>query len=174
MGFARALLENVNKRFPDSGAMVEERCVANLLDPTLKGAHLVAANKLYSTKELIKTRWSHLEEKQEEQEVVGGRPLSATSKLLKETGALVKEKIIGERKLAASLVCFEGLPQLYNSGDPLLRWKEHKNSLPMLATILKEIFAIPASSSNSQQDFSIGTKVIQYAPAPAPAPGSID
>ena len=42
--------------------MVEERCVANLLDPTLKGVHLVAANKFQSTKELVKTRWSHLKE----------------------------------------------------------------------------------------------------------------
>ena len=174
MGFARALLENVNKRFPDCGTTVEERCVANLLDPSLKGVHLIAANKFTSTKELVKTRWSHLEEmrvmqdgqgqgqEQEVQEVGGGRPLSPTSKLLKETGALVEEESIGGRKLAAELLSFEGLPRLSKDGNPLLWWKEHENSLPMLSSIVKEIFAIPASSSKSERVFSIGTKVIQY------------
>ena len=174
MGFGRALLENVNKRFPDCGTMVEERCVANLLDPALKGVHLVAANKFQSTKELVKTRWSHLEEmrvgqdgqeqEQEVQEVVGGRPLSPTSKLLKETGAIVEDESIGGRKLAAELHSFEGLPRLSKAGDPLLWWKEHKNSLPMLASIVKEILAIPASSSKSERVFSIGTKVILLGP----------
>ena len=174
MGFARKLLENVNNRFPDCGTMVEERCVANLLDPTLKGVHLVAANKFQSTKELVKTRWSHLEEmrvgqdgqgqEQEVQEVVGGRPLSPTSKLLKENGAMGVDESIAGRKLSAELVCFEGLPRLSKAGDPLLWWKEHENSLPMLASIVKEILAIPASSSKSERVFSIGTKVILLGP----------
>ena len=172
MGFARKLLKNVNNRFPDCGTMVEERCVANLLDPTLKGVHLVAANKFQSTKELVKTRWSHLEEMRvgqdgqgQEQEVqVQEVPLSPTSKLLRENGAMAVDEAIAGRKLSAELVCFEGLPRLSKAGDPLLWWKEHENSLPMLASIVKEILAIPASSSKSERVFSIGTKVILLGP----------
>ena len=57
-------MENVNKRFPEKGTVVEERCVGNLLDPTLKGVHLQAAGKYDSTMQLIKRRWSELEEQQ--------------------------------------------------------------------------------------------------------------
>ena len=164
-GFARILLENVNKRFPDGGTMVEERCVANLLDPHLKGVHLTAAGKFNNTKELVKTRWSHLEEARvvEVHEADGGTPkppLSPTSKLLKDAGGLVEEEGTGGGRLSVELHRFEALPRLSKEGDPLLWWKIHETSLPMLAKIVKEIFAIPASSSKSERVFSIGTKVI--------------
>jgi hypothetical protein len=60
VGFARALLVNVERRFPDGGTGVEERCVGNMLDPSLKGVHLKAANRYESTKNLVMTRWKHL------------------------------------------------------------------------------------------------------------------
>ena len=114
VGFARVLLENVNKRFPKCGTQVEERCVANLLDPHLKGVHLSPAGKLNSTKALVKTRWSHLEEARvvEEQEVEGVTPrppLSPTSKLLKNAGGLVEEETTGVGRLSVELHRFEAL-----------------------------------------------------------------
>ena len=165
VGFAKVLLENVNKRFPECGTQVEERCVANLLDPHLKGVHLSPAGKLNSTKALVRTRWSHLEEVRvvEEQEVEGVTPrppLSPTSKLLKDAGGLVEEENTGVGRLSVELHRFEALPRLSKEGDPLLWWKIHETSLPMLAKIVREIFAIPASSSKSERVFSIGTKVM--------------
>ena len=88
------------------------------------------------------------------------QPLSPTSKHLNETGALVEEESTDGRKLAAELLSFEGLPRLSKTGDPLLWWRVHETSLPMLASIVKDIFAIPAFSSKSERVFSIGSKVI--------------
>ena len=61
--------------------------------------------------------------------------------------------------LGAELLRFEVLPRLDKDGDRLMWWKIHEASLPMLSMIVKEIFAIPASSSKSERLFSIGTQV---------------
>ena len=73
----------MNKRFPDGGTMVEERCVANMLEPAWKGIHLKAKSKYDVTKQLIKQSWEHLEgEDQREQEQESKAPLSPTPKLV--------------------------------------------------------------------------------------------
>ena len=116
MGLSGVLLDNVKRRFPDCGTLVEERCICNLLDPSLKIVHLIAAKKFTTTKERVKARWSHLPEMQG----VGGgtsqQPLSPTSKLLKETGALVEEESTDGRKLVAELLdskASRGSPRLW-------------------------------------------------------------
>ena len=86
--------------------------------------------------------------------------MSPTSKLLRDAGGVVPgEGCGGEGSLSAELLRFMALPRLSKGGDCLLWWKIHESSLPMLAKIVKEIFAIPASSSKSERVFSIGTKV---------------
>ena len=147
-GFAKVLLENINKRFPGGGTMVEERCVANLLDPVWKGVHLKVKSKFETTKELIKRRWAYLVDKNHgraDQEPSVAVPLSPTTKLLREAGVMPDVGLGGG--LAAELLRFESLPRLEKDGDRLLWWSA---SLPMLAIslfmIVKEIFIIQASS----------------------------
>ena len=148
----------MNKRFPEGGTLVEERCVANMLDPAWKGIHLKAKSKYDVTKQLIKLRWEHLEgEDQREREQESKAPLSPTSKLLREVGGMTQEDLGGG--VGAELLRFEVLPRLDKDGDRLMWWKIHEASLPMLSMIVKEIFAIPASSSKSERLFSIGTQV---------------
>lgn len=138
--------------------MVEERCVANMLDPAWKGIHLKAKSKYDVTKQLIKERWQHLEGvDQREREQGSKAPLSPTSKLLREVGGMTQEDLGGG--VGAELLRFEVLPRLDKDGDRLMWWKIHEASLPMLSMIVKEIFAIPASSSKSERLFSIGTQV---------------
>ena len=138
--------------------MVEERRVANLLDPAWKGIHLQAKSKYDGTKQLMKQRWEHLEGEDQRETVQESKaPLSPTSKLLREAGGMTKEDLGGG--LAAELLRFEALPRLDKDGDRLIWWKIHEASLPMLSMIVKEIFAIPASSSKSERLFSIGTRV---------------
>jgi hypothetical protein len=119
--------------------------------------------------QLIKRRWSEVEQEQVEGGGEGGvdvsnkPPLSPTSKLLRDAGGVVGEEGGGgEGNLAAELLSFVALPRLQKGGDCLLWWKIHEASLPMLAKILKEIFTIPASFSKSERVFSNGSKVCVY------------
>ena len=104
--------------------MVEERCVANLLDPAWKGVHLKVKSKFETTKELIKRRWAYLVDKNHgraDQEPSVAVPLSPTSKLLREAGVMPDVGLGGG--LAAELLRFESLPRLEKDGDCLLWWR---------------------------------------------------
>ena len=85
----------MNERFPGCGTEVEERNVANYLDPWLKGVHLVAQHKFEPTKALIIKRWAHLEGDVVENVQLTNMslPMSPTSKLLMDVGGLVDDPL---------------------------------------------------------------------------------
>ena len=55
--FARSLLSNLEKRFPECGTQIFERRVANFIDPRLKGVHLSKLNLLAKTKDDINEKY---------------------------------------------------------------------------------------------------------------------
>ena len=116
------------------------------------------------TKQMIKDKWAWMErgvgegqggtsQQQKEQE----KHLTATEKILKATGTGAQET--EPSGLESELLRFVALP--WEKGDPdrLQWWKFQEENLPMLASIVKEIFAIPAASSKSKMICSIGTQV---------------
>lgn len=164
IGFAKLLLSNLKKRYPNGGTGVEERAVGNYIDPCWKGIHLNKHLVLLSTKQMIKERWSHLEG-QPIRAIRGeqaGAPLSPNSLLLQEVGGLDEQSNMDSSDmLAKEMVRFEALPRLPIGGDCLTWWKQHAESLPLLSKIAREILCIPAASSKSERVFSIGTQVLE-------------
>ena len=46
-----------------------------------------------------------------------------------------------------------------DKSDLLKWWLHHKKRFPILAEVVREVFAIPASSATSERVFSVGTQV---------------
>lgn len=162
LSFARALQQMLEQRFPNQGMDVEERAMANYLDPRFKGIHLALAARKAATKELIKERFG-----EEEQDIfdndpeIDVAPLSPTSKLLHQNQVVAGHQ--GDSKMDKEMNTFEQMPNQDRNTNPLDFYRINEGSLPLLAKAARTIFAIPASSSKSERAFSKGTRTVSKA-----------
>ena len=159
--FARALLKNLQKRFPDKGADRFERRVANYLDPRFKGIHLSVIGVLEQTKADMNEKFSDEEEREEVETT--SRPsvleVSPTSKLLRQARTRRIDEN-SENKLKSEMIEYETFSLASREGNILWWWKTHSSLLPLLAKIARTILAIPSSSAKSERVFSTGGNMV--------------
>ena len=167
IGFARELLKNLDKRFPNHGLEVFERRAANYLDPHFKGIHLKKFKYLDVTKDEIERSQVNDQDNpfvvSDDNTNNNNAPgpsnedlsLSPTAKLRLEMDAIEPPNVTTS-KIRAEMEVFEKIDIAPKSSDVLKWWKNQERSLPLLSKFAKKILAIPASSSKSERVFSTG------------------
>ena len=161
--FAKALLKNLQKRFPNSGADIFERKVANYLDPRYKGVHLSVIGVLEETKVEINEKYADEDDRSDRVQAASnessGLDLSPTSRLLKQARSRRMEEN-PENKIKSEMIKYESFSLAPREGNILYWWKTHSSLLPLLSRIARTILAIPSSSAKSERVFSTGGNMV--------------
>ena len=167
--FARELKIQVEARFPDKGTDRVERRMANYLSPKFRGAHLDQYDKLESTKQEIEEKIKNYENIPDDIEVAAEQTnadadLSPNSKLIKRRMANMQRARTQfgpmQNKIRKEMDRYENFSIPGKNINILQWWKQHEAVLPLLASLAKRIFAIPASSAKSERVFSTGGNIV--------------
>ena len=167
--FAKELMKNLEKRFPNHGLEVFERRAANYLDPHFKGIHLRKFKYFDTTRDEIERgqvdedddqKASDQENNMEStgrnnNDVAANEEMSPTARLRLELEA-IEPRDAKTSKIRAEMAVFEKIEIAPKSSDVLQWWKNHEKSLPLLSKFAKKVLAIPASSGKSERVFSTG------------------
>ena len=185
VNFAIAVREQLKKdnSFPDYGTKNELTCMANYLNPTLKGCHLKMKNinKFEGTKTKIEQQQNHwkcdsdLEEVDEdivdvpeETSVKKLTPTELLKRQLREEDDKTKSRVnegsgvFGDPETAIKkeMKTYETLMEAKDGTDLLKWWKSHSEQLPLLSYMVRIIFCIPAASSKSERVFSVAGRIV--------------
>ena len=166
--FAKNLRRSLQRRFPDYGLNEKIFGFANFLDSRLKGIHLeqVGAMEKYTeavTKAIAGSGEDGMEDILEvDQSNNNNAPqvkVTPTEKLLRKKfdpiSNVFETKSKGEVAAEKELDLYRSLPICTEKDGVLCWWKDHSEVMPRLATFAKHILAVPASTSSSEQLFSI-------------------
>ena len=167
--FAKELMKNLEKRFPNHGLEVFERRAANYLDPHFKGIHLRKFKYFDTTRDEIERgqvdedddqKASDQENNMEStgrnnNDAAADEEMSPTARLRLELEA-IEPRDAKTSKIRAEMAVFEKIEIAPKSSDVLQWWKNHEKSLPLLSKFAKKVLAIPASSGKSERVFSTG------------------
>ena len=167
--FAKELMKNLEKRFPNHGLEVFERRAANYLDPHFKGIHLRKFKYFDTTRDEIERgqvdedddqKASDQENSMEStgrnnNDAAADEEMSPTARLRLELEA-IEPRDAKTSKIRAEMAVFEKIEIAPKSSDVLQWWKNHEKSLPLLSKFAKKVLAIPASSGKSERVFSTG------------------
>ena len=168
----------VSMRFPEGGTQNMLYNVAHFLDPNLRGLVLKEYFGVYEAtrKEILKMcqKFCEPEPTPTADNVAAAQAVLVRDELVQEepndnlTGIerLKRRKLNNNVRPSASvsraeveLQNFESMEISKSYTNPILFWIEYKGSLAVLAQLVLEVLAIPASSSPSERAFSKGTKV---------------
>jgi hypothetical protein len=165
--FSKVLLGKLKERFPQYGMNRELNCMANYLNPALKGLHLkLIPGKFESTKQLLEEKlveWDTvdgelLSDEEDDNQAVEEVPekISVTEQLRRQMkqkrGRGVQENDMSEFERECQ--SYEMIPETNSKVDQLMWWRDHKEQLPRLSFLVRCIFPIPAASSKSERCFS--------------------
>ena len=172
--FARTLLTNLEKRFPNHGLTIFEHRAANYIDPHFKGIHLRKFRMFDSTKDDIERKiaaevaaeedTSSIHSDDEANNNVESEPsvesMSPTSKLRYELKALENEST-EDSKIKQEMSVFERLDVAGKEESVLGWWKAQAKTLPILAKFARRILGVPVSSGKSERVFSTGGNFVK-------------
>ena len=165
--FARELEKLIETRFPDCGTQNTLNCQAHLLDPEYRGVILREYGVYESTRREILRKGSRYESvpapvtqiTREESNDDDRSELSAAQRLKRMNAPSVPAETIGinnNRSMTEiELTKFEQM-DIPSCKDPLGFYRDHSTTFPILSKIVREVYAIPASSASSERVFSIG------------------
>ena len=167
-----------SERFPKYGTGNELNAFGNYLNPCCQGIHLKLVNKFDETKVKMEKRlddWNktNLEDTNEvtteSEETSEAKKLSPTELLRKQ----MEEKQQGKRKAGRSAVFdapetalekemkrYEALPGADLGVDQLAWWKTNQDQFPLLAYLVRVVFAVQAASSKSERVFSAAGNIL--------------
>ena len=167
--FAKKLKSSITKRFPVLGIKTWENAFANILDPTVKGVHLME-------KSLFKEGVSKLKEIASELNLCvetvienGGEGdqqskknsiISPLEQLKLKFSSTASEMQNHENKFDEEMKLYTTLPYCEKRESILAWWKNHQESLPILSNLAKMYLAIPAASSKSERVFSCAGSIV--------------
>ena len=172
--FAEEMLELVEDRFPKCGSENLFNSMAHLLDPTYKGIILKEFSDCYSkARREIKKRAAEYDTGED-----AGPPLPTNVVDVNENMAIhltasqrLKRKAVGDNvtravravsKIEVELLKYEQEETAEDGCDVLIWWASKGDTFPILKEIVRQIYAIPASSATSERAFSIGTNVSYF------------
>ena len=156
--FAKVLAEKLTERFPKLGLLSNEVALANCLDPSIKGVHLMSEGLYETTVEKIEQLAEQLDlivaDGTSDVSMEGETELTALEKLKKKFSNQLDEKISQESPMRRELALYRTLPEPSEENQILDWWKIHEKSLPILSAVARHVLAIPAASSKSERVFS--------------------
>ena len=172
--FAEEMLKLVENRFPKCGSENLFNSMAHLLDPTYKGIILKEFSDCYSkARREIKKRAAEYDTGED-----AGPPLPTNVVDVNENMAIhltasqrLKRKAVGDNvtravrevsKIEVELLKYEQEETADDGCDILNWWASRADTFPILKEIVRQIYAIPASSATSERAFSIGTNVSYF------------
>ena len=178
--FVQVLRKELESRFPAFGTTNLPNAIGNYLNPAVKGCHLDLLNKLEEVKEKMEEllcEWKPEQEEMElEREKSEPKKLTATERLKKQMQER-KEKAPKGRPKKSSVFSTKSshlsrrfqnecstyekvLPYAPSDVEQLTWWKIHQEALPLLAFMVRVLFAIPVASSKSERVFSVAGNVV--------------
>ena len=168
--FSKVLLSKLKERFPQYGMDRELNCMANYLNPALKGLHLkLFPGKFDSTKQLLEEKlmeWNmengeELLSDEEENNQTETEPVLAQISVTEQLRKQMNQKRGREAhvqnnmsEFARECQSYELIPDIKGKVDQLMWWRDHQEQFPRLAFLVRCIFPIPAASSKSERCFS--------------------
>ena len=185
--FAEVLRAKLNERFPEFGTDRELNCIANYLNPSIKGVHLKLIKKLQGTKILMEEKlklWRVdteetviVDENEEDTApVVKMSPTDLLKQQLKNVANPDLEVGRGRRnrrgsrselftvplsELDKECQRYELLPDSDSDANMLEWWKVHSNIFPLLSHLVRTVFPVPAASSKSERVFSVAGNFVR-------------
>ena len=181
--FCEALMQNLfSKRFPNYGTDNELNSFGNYLNPSCQGVHLKVVNKFESTKIKLEEKleeWKKEESESEKENTQSSRESDTEDSPMKLSPTeLLKKKMNEKAKTVANkgrrsavfstpqsalqkeMQSYEALPGAEQGVDQLNWWRLHQEQLPLLASIVRVVFAVQAASSKSERIFSAAGRVV--------------
>ena len=176
--FAAELKKNIDNRFPDSGTGIDVNCIGHFLDPEYRGAILNEfpgsyANTREKIIEISSRREANIDAqpRKEVEQINNVRGdecnLTPAQKLLSRQrqrrqsseAAASASDVQLHSSIEAELQLYENMDVGCKINDVLCWWYDNKDKFPGLFKVVREVFAIPASSASSERAFSSGTQV---------------
>jgi hypothetical protein len=176
-GLCQALLQELDKAWPDCGSTELPPRMCHFLHPHWRGLFLKEFNKFDSTvKELIDGHPSTnaftatsrpVRQTDESADFFAGAqsllddievdPLDVMAQTLSDSHG---ETVVEKPPMEMEIACYLGKPKPARNVDILQWWKEQSSSLPLLAEEVQKYFCITASSTASERMFSASGNIV--------------
>ena len=181
VNFTKMLREKLEVRFPKFGTDRELHRFGNYLNPCLKGLHLQLLHIFEDTKDEMEEKlgeWKIGEkdeiELEEEMEVTEPPAKLTITEMLKRKMRAEKERssglsaIFSNSSASTSTVSrfrkeclsYEELPDASSDVEQLQWWKNHQEQFPLLAHMVRVVFAVTVASSKSERVFSVAGRTV--------------
>ena len=162
--FGRALVKNIQARFPDNLQREFVYAAGNYLHPYSRGDNLSKDRFLHETKDKLETLSNKFNPSTSPIEDVAAidqvdmSTLSQNQKLkLKNRRSRVFREGTETSKFTRECEVYENLPDPNENVDVCAWWKHTAYQFPLLAQCARYILPIPASSATSERIFSAGS-----------------